>query len=146
MLDKDEIVNAMVGGQGVRQIARRHECSIEAVRGVLDEYAAEVLKPSNRIATMACDIVRLDTLLAHFMRRAIEETDTQAGTLCCKLLQRKAALLGFDQPATVRLDVQAVTEHEDGTSTERLLRALRRLRNDPGPESDADQEPAGKPN
>jgi hypothetical protein len=151
MLDdarKDAIINEAVGGQGVRQIARRHQCSLAEVRATLDEFAPEQLKPSNRAAMLALEISRLETLEAVFLRHAIENMDAQAGTLVVKISQRKAAACGLDQPVMVRLDVQTVTEHEEGTSTERMLQAVRRLRAeaDPTAKPDADEEPTAKPN
>jgi len=103
------------------------------VRAVLDEHAAEMLRPASRAAMLALEVSRLETLEAVFLRQAAEQLDSTAGTLCVKISQRKAALCGLDQPATIRMDVTAVTEHEDGTTTTRMLEVIRRLRDEHEP-------------
>ena len=106
---------------------------------MLDEHAAEMLRPASRAAMLALEVSRLETLEAVFLRQAIEKMDATAGTLWVKISQRKAALCGLDQPATIRMDVTTVTEHQDGTSTERMLEVIRRLRNEHEPKPDEEQ-------
>src|SRR5215472_13539688 len=138
-LDTEGIVNAAVAGLSIRTIARHHACSSAAVRQVLDQHAAEMLRPASRAAMLALEVSRLETLESVFLRQAIEQVDSTAGTLCVKISQRKAALCGFDQPATIRMDVTTVTEHQDGTSTTRMLEVIRRLRNEE-PEASASED------
>src|SRR5262249_4642794 len=47
---------------------------------------------------VSLDLNRLDGLLETFYKRAIENVDAQAGLLCVKIMERKAAMLGLDSP------------------------------------------------
>jgi hypothetical protein len=70
-----------------------------------------------------------ESLEAIFLQHAIEQLDAAAGSV--KISQRKAALLGLDQPVQMRMGVTTVPEHEDASSTQRMLEAIRRLKADP---------------
>lgn len=118
ILDKDRIVEAAVAGESNKRIAQRYGCTLYDVRTALDEFAAEQLRPSSRAAALALEVNRLDKLRSVFLREAIESRDAAAGTLCCKLSQRKAALLGLDQPQVVPMDMSVVVESHQETSTE----------------------------
>jgi len=132
MVDKDSVSDMAIAGQSVRQIARLHSCSQAVVRTLLDEWAAEQLKPSARAAALALEVSRLEKLEPVFMKDAIANMDYQPGTLVVKISSRKAQLLGLDQPLAVRMDVTNVVEQEDKTSTVRMLEAIRELKaNDP---------------
>ena len=98
------------------------------MRTLLDECAAEELKPSARAA--ALEVARLEQLEAAFTRHALANMNYQAGTLVVKLSTRKAQLLGLDQPLSVRMDVSQTIEQEDKTSTVRMLEAIQRLRDE----------------
>ena len=121
MVDKDSVLDMAVAGQSVRAIARHHSCSQAVVRTLLDEYAAEQLKPSARAAALALEVDRLERMEATFLNEAIANHHVQAGTLVVKISSRKAQLLGLDQPLAVRMDVSQVVEQDTGTSTERML-------------------------
>lgn len=108
------------------------------MQAVLDQYATEMLRPANRASMLALEVSRLEQLQTTFLRQAIEQLDSTAGTLCVKISQRIAALCGLDQPATIRLDITQAIEHEDGTSTTRMLAAIRRLRGEE-PEASASE-------
>ena len=134
LLDVDTVVRATIAGHSARSIASRHECSIEQVREVLDEFSRKTLSPSNRSMVLALECSRLEMLEARFFKKAIEEGDSTAGTLVVKVSQRRAALLGLDQPAAIRMDITAVTEHEDETATAKMLAVVRRLRDESTPD------------
>jgi len=126
MTDRDSIVSAAVSGLTIRENALRHECSVRAVRAALAEYAAEMAQPGFRATALAIEVQRIETLEAFFARLAIANSDAQAGTLACKLAQRKSALLGLDTP--VRLDMQVAVEPYRESSTQRLHRVLNELK------------------
>src|SRR5262249_1768295 len=64
------------------------------------------LDQSARLRHISLDLHRLDGLLEVFYKRAIEKADCQAGLCVVKILERKAALLGLDQPT--KLDIVQV--------------------------------------
>jgi hypothetical protein len=149
MLDEDSILREAIFGDPVKQIARRHKCSVAAVNVILDQHAAEMLTPAARARTLALEMRRLDQLEQAFHRLAIANQDAQAGTLVTKISQRRSALLGLDQPAMLRLDLSTVPEADDGkTNTMRMLEAIRQLKGEAAkPDDDEDQElPAEKVN
>ena len=96
MIDRDAVIDMAVAGSPIRAIARHHSCSQSAVQTVLDEYAAEQLKPSARAAALALEVDRLERMEATFLKEAIANHHVQAGTLVVKISSRKAQLLGLD--------------------------------------------------
>jgi hypothetical protein len=135
MIDKDRIIGAAIEGQSMKAIARRCECSVEEVGQVLDAFAVETLSPRARARTLTIEVERLDRLERVFLEYAIERNDAAAGTLVTKLSQRRAALLGLDQPA--RMDMSVVVEpYEDKSTTLKLLESIRLLKaSDPAAKS-----------
>jgi len=122
-----------------KQIAKRFGCSLDAVRNVLDRHAVELLKPEGRAAILALQIERMKQLQSHFLRYAIENDDSTAGTLCVKVGQRIAALTGTDQPASIRLDINQIQPDDGKTNTQRMLEAIRALKRETAPSQPADQ-------
>src|SRR5262252_4861176 len=78
-----------------------------------------------RLRHISLDLQRLDALLKTFFARAIEKVDAQAGLLCVKILERKAALLGLDSPQ--KLDVVQVQAQEGPSSFEKIHEMIMRI-------------------
>jgi hypothetical protein len=79
-----------------------------------------------RLRHISLDLNRLDGMLETFYKRAIEKADCQAGLCVVKILERKAALLGLDQPT--KLDIVTVQAQEQSTSSfERLHELILRI-------------------
>jgi hypothetical protein len=53
--------------------------------------------------------------------------DAQAGLLVVKILERKAALLGLDQPVQSRIDVYQAQTEQQPSSFERLHEMITRI-------------------
>jgi len=140
-LDTENVVNAAVAGLSNKAIAKRFGCSLDAVQNALDKHAVELLKPEGRAAILALQIERMKQLQSHFLRYAIENDDSTAGTLCVKIGQRIAALTGVDQPASIRLDINQVQPQDNKTNTQRMLEAVRALRNENPPDPDYEPDP-----
>jgi hypothetical protein len=75
-----------------------------------------------RLRHISIDLHRLDELLKTFFARATEKADAQAGLLVVKILERKAALLGLDQPT--KLDVVQMQAQEEVSSHEQVKQAI----------------------
>jgi hypothetical protein len=67
--------------------------------------------------------------MAPFFERATKDRDVAAGTLCVKILERRALLLGLDSP--VRIDVTQVQAQQQPTRHERIKAALMSLKYGP---------------
>jgi hypothetical protein len=142
MIDRDAIIADAVKGETNKAIARRHDCTIKDVYEVLDEHASEVLTPHNRARVLTIELQRLDELHRVFHRVAVEKQDPAAGTLCVKISERKASLLGLNAP--VRLDATQLTDQQlQKTSTQRIREVIGQLRaiEPPKPESDDPDKP-----
>jgi len=66
--------------------------------------------------------------MAPFFERAVkgdcDAVAVAAGTLCCKLLERRAMLLGLDQPTQSRIDVYQVQAQQGPSRHERIKAAV----------------------
>jgi hypothetical protein len=70
-------------------------------------------------------------LLALFFERAVKDKDVPSGTLCCKLEERLALLLGLDHPTTQRVDVYQVEQQQQPTGHEQIRAAIMRVARGP---------------
>jgi len=137
MIDREAIIADAVNGETNKAIARRHGCTVKDVHEILDEHASEVLTPHNRARVLSIELQRLDHLHRIFHKHAVETQDPASGTLCVKISERKACLLGLNAP--VRLDATQLTDQQlQKSSTERIREVLDCLRGiePPKPESD----------
>jgi len=128
MVDKDSVLDMAIAGQSIRAIARHHSCSQAVVRTLLDECAAEQLKPSARAAMVMLELNRLEKLESVFLKDAVANLNYQSAVVAIKASTRKAQLAGLDQPQTVHLNVTNAAEQPDETSTQRMLKALQELK------------------
>src|SRR5215471_7652782 len=126
----DFILQERLAGRSARSIGKELRCTVGEVDAALDRVLPK-LDNAARLRYISLDLQRLDALLKTFFARAIEKVDAQAGLLCVKILERKAALLGLDTPQ--KLDIVAVQAQEQPTSSfeklhEMILRIGRRGR------------------
>ena len=62
-----------------------------------------------------------------FFERAVKDRDVAAGTLVCKLLERRSLLLGLDSPTQSRVDVYQVEQRQQPSRHERIKEVINRL-------------------
>jgi hypothetical protein len=126
----DFILQERLSGRSARSISKELRCTVGDVDAALDRVLPK-LDNAARFRYISLDLQRLDALLKTFFARAIEKVDAQAGLLCVKILERKAALLGLDTPQ--KLDIVQVQAQEGPSSFEKIhemiLRIGRRGRN-----------------
>jgi hypothetical protein len=126
----DFILQERLSGRSARSISKELRCTVGDVDAALDRVLPK-LDNAARLRYISLDLQRLDALLKTFFARAIEKVDAQAGLLCVKILERKAALLGLDTPQ--KLDIVQVQAQEGPSSFEKIhemiLRIGRRGRN-----------------
>ena len=120
----DFILQERLAGRSARSLSKELRCSVGEVDAALDRVLPK-LDNAARLRYIALDLQRLDALLKTFLARAIEKVDAQAGLLCVKILERKAALLGLDTPQ--KLDIVAVQAQEGPSSFEKIHEMILRI-------------------
>ena len=123
----DLILEERLAGRSVPAIAKQHGCSSIEVEAVIDRRLNFALDNDMRLRAIKLDVARLEALMVPFFERATKDKDVAAGTLCCKLLERRALLLGLDQPTRSRVDVYQVQAHEKPDSFDRIHAAIMRV-------------------
>src|SRR5262245_55107132 len=140
-MDNDErdesITEARISGTSSRALAKLHGCSSREVEAAVDRRLDFEVDQKLRLRAIRLDLVRIETLMAPFFERAVKDKDCAAGTLCCKLLERRALLLGLDQPVQSRVDVYQVQAEEQPTSFSRLHEMILRIGKGDGDGADA---------
>src|SRR5262249_13313322 len=85
-----------------------------------------------RLRAIKLDVARLEALMQPFFERATkgdcDVSAVAAGTLCVKILERRALLLGLDHPVQARVDVYAVEQQQKPSSYDRIVTTLMRLK------------------
>jgi hypothetical protein len=120
----DFILQERLSGRSARSISKELRCAVADVDASLDRTLPKITNDAKR-RLVALDLDRLDGLIQVFYKRAIEKVDAQAGLLVVKILERKAALLGLDQPQ--KLDVVAVQAAEEPSSHDVIRAAILRV-------------------
>src|SRR5215471_3135596 len=120
----DFILQERLSGRSARSISKELHCTTADVDASLDRALPKIDNDARR-RYVALDLNRLDALLKTFLARAIEKVDAQAGLLVVKILERKAAMLGLDQPT--KLDVVSVQMQEAPSSFEKLHEMILRI-------------------
>jgi len=127
----DFVLQERVSGRSARSIAKQLNLTVGEVNASLDRTLPQI-DNAMRLRHISLDLQRLDELLKVFFARATEKADAQAGLLVVKILERKAALLGLDQPQ--KLDVIQVQAQEAPSSFDRIREAIYSVaRGQPGP-------------
>jgi len=123
----DVIVEERIAGKSSRALARQHRCSTAEVEAAVDRRLDYALDTNMRVRAIKLDVVRIEQLMAPFFERATKDRDVAAGTLCCKLLERRALLLGLDQPTQSRVDVYQVQREGEPHEFDRVHDAILRI-------------------
>jgi len=140
--DRDEqIFCARLAGKSVRLIAKRFGLTVEEASKIIEERCAP-LSASMRRQELQLDLERLDALQTVFHEAAMRG-DVASAAVYIKILERRALVLGFDQPASTRVSPIEVTVAPQETSTDRIRRALEDLARErlPAPSNGHGEEP-----
>jgi hypothetical protein len=120
--DRDDyILQETLNGKSARAIGKQLRCTTGEINSTLDRVLPQIDNEA-RMRHIVLDLQRLEQLLAVFLKRAIEDKDQPSGMLCVKILERKAALLGLDQPT--KLDVVQVHVEKKPDSFDQIHRAI----------------------
>ena len=117
----DYILEQRISGKSARAISKELRCTVGEVDAALDRVLPKIDNAA-RLRYISLDLNRLDVLLQTFSKLAIEKEDTQAGLLCVKILERKAALLGLDSPQ--KLDIVQLQAQQAPSSYEQMRQTL----------------------
>ena len=138
-MDQDDresmIVEQRLAGTSVPAIAKQFGCSSSEVEAAVDRRLNYYPLDNNmRLRAIKLDVARLEALMVPFYVRALSERDVAAGTLCVKILERRAMLLGLDSPT--RIDVVQVQAQEAPSSYSQIRAAIMALKYGNGQQSD----------
>jgi hypothetical protein len=139
--DREAILRDFVyGGQSVESIARSRRLTVAEVTRIVDEEAARRMSGEELRRGLYVEAVRLEALLRRHFAAAMEG-DTISAALYVKTSERLSSMIGTNAPIghAVHVIHSSAKPVEQGTSTQRMLEAIRRLRNEPEPEDE--QEP-----
>jgi hypothetical protein len=117
----DFILQERLSGKSARAISKQLRCTVGKVDAALDRVLPKIDNDARR-RHVSLDLNRLDGLLETFYKRAIEKEDAQAGLLCVKIMERKAAMLGLDSPQ--QLDIVQVQAQKEPSQHERIAKAI----------------------
>jgi hypothetical protein len=121
----DAMLEERLSGRSVQIIARQHHCAIDEVEAVIDRRLGGEIDNQTRLKAIKLDVARLEGLMQPFYERATKERDVAAGTLCVKILERRALLLGLDSPA--RVDIVQMQAAQQQPRHEKIREAIMRL-------------------
>ena len=124
--DRDDfILQERLNGRSARSIGKQLSLTVGEVNAALDRVLPTI-DNAQRLRHISLDLSRLDGLVEVFYKRAIEKADAQAGLCVVKILERKAALLGLDQPT--KLDVVQVHSQQQPHEFDKIYDAVMRLK------------------
>ena len=117
----DFILQERLSGKSARAISKQLRCTVGEVDAALDRVLPKIDNAA-RQRHVSLDLTRLDGLLETFYKRAIEKEDAQAGLLCVKIMERKAAMLGLDSPQ--QLDIVQVQAQKEPSQHEKIAKVI----------------------
>jgi hypothetical protein len=123
----DTMLEERLAGRSVVVIAKQYRCATSDVDAVIDRRLNYDLNNDLRLKAIKLDTARLEALMAPFFERATKDRDVQAGTLCVKILERRALLLGLDHPTQSRVDVYQIEAQQAPSQHDRICEAIMRL-------------------
>jgi hypothetical protein len=123
----EDIVSARIEGTSLRALAKQYGCTGREIEDAIDRRLSYELDQRQRLRLVKLSVARIESLMLPFYERATKDRDVAAGTLCCKLEERLALLLGLDHPTQSRVDVYAVEAQKQPTQYEQIRAAIMRV-------------------
>lgn len=140
----DTMLEERLAGRSVVAIAKQYRCATSDVDALIDRRLGFDLTNDLRLKAVKLDCARLEALMIPFFERATKDRDVAAGTLCCKLLERRALLLGLDHPTQSRVDVYQVEARKAPSQHERIRAVIMNMVNQQPPAERAAHNLIGK--
>ena len=117
----DYILQERLSGKSARTISKQLRCTVGEINASLDR-TLPTIDNAARQRHVSLDLSCLDGLLETFYKLAIEKEDTQAGLLCVKIMERKAAMLGLDSPQ--KLDVIQLQTQQQPSQHDKIAKVI----------------------
>ena len=126
--DRDGVIfEERIAGKSVVVIAEQYQCTTSEVDAAIDRRLNFALDNDMRLKAVKLDVARLEGLMQPFYERATKDKDVPSGVLCVKILERRALLLGLDQPTQSRVDVYQVEQRKQPSQYEQIKAAINRM-------------------
>lgn len=131
--ERDEaITEARISGTSSRALATRYQTTSREIEAAVDRRFDYELDDRMKLRSVKLDLARIERLFEFFFKMATTgERDViavSAGTLCCKLLERKALFTGTEAPLQGRVDVYQVEQHQQPSGYQKITDALLALK------------------
>ena len=124
-----QIVDLVIGGKRVDDVARMMACTVADVNLCLDCAAAAYLTAQSRVRSIFIDSMRLERAQEAIVPAA-NAGDDKAINCLAKLSERRSALLGLNAPLRIDPIQLAEAAQPKLSSTRVLMDAINRLRAD----------------
>src|SRR5262245_2558213 len=139
--ERDEaITEARIAGTSSRALAKRYQMTSRDIEAAVDRRLDYELDDRMKLRSVKLDLARIERLFEFFFSMATTgERDVvavSAGTLCCKLLERKALFMGPEAPLQGRVDVYQIRPPDAPSSYQRITDALLALKHGPNANGD----------
>jgi hypothetical protein len=146
--DHDVVLDALANGLSIEAAADRFGLREAEVRDILKQETDRCYDGAEMRAEWTLTARRLRQLELVFGRKAIDDLDCAAAIVSIKASERRATLTGANavQGHLVTIMHAAKAVEDEGTSTQKMLNAIRRLKAEHTAKPDADQEPLDQPN
>jgi hypothetical protein len=130
--ERDEaIAEARISGTSSRALAKQYGCTNREIEEAIDRRLSYELDNRQKLRLVKLSLGRIEALMFPFFEKAVKDKDVAAGTLCCKLEERLALLLGLDHPTTQRVDVYQVEEQQQPSGHEQIRAAIMKVARGP---------------
>src|SRR5215471_1788768 len=137
--DGEAIILDRVHGKSVEAIARERGLSVPAVERILDAEAERALGAHELRRMLFVEARRIEALKQLLWDKAMAG-DNASAAVFAKLSERLASMIGLNAPSGHYVSISSTLEPavERGTSTTRMLEAIKRLRGEE-PEASASE-------
>jgi hypothetical protein len=134
--ERDEaITEQRIAGTSTRALAKRYDCTSREVEEAVDRRFDFELNDRMKLRSVKLDLARIERLFEFFFSIATtgdrDVVAVSAGTLCCKLLERKALFMGTEAPLQGRVDVYQIRPPDAPSSYQRITETLMSLKYGP---------------
>jgi hypothetical protein len=124
-VDPESLLQLRYCGLSIRRLSRHFRCSEKVILDALD-LALPQLSQQTRVRLYREDLGRIDSLFETYYPRA-KSGDGPSAQICLRLLERRAAMCGTDQPQRIDVVVAQANADVPEGSTAALIRELERL-------------------
>ena len=128
MTDHSAVLDALAFGLSIEDAAGRFGMREAEVRQRLKQETDRVYDGVEQRSQWMLTSRRLELIEVKFARKALDDMDPTAAIVAIKASERRATLCGANAPPAHLVTVMHTQPIEDGTSTQKMLEAIRRLR------------------